>query len=114
MSFTRHFFIGNQYLGSGEDRLRFIHGEAQQPWPYVVFCSECGEIWARMPVDGSEREWGVLGRHCEAHSHFSREVPGSLIADWEPEFFKSFSREMIEREFKLHMNYWERQNGQRG
>lgn len=112
MAFTRHFFVGKQYLGSGPDRLRFIHGEAQQPWPYVVFCSDCGDIWARMPVDGSSREWGVLGRHCEAHSRYSREIPGSLIVDWEPELFETFSPEMIQREFDLHLKYLEKQNAE--
>lgn len=110
MAFVRHFFIGNSYLGSGEDHLRFIHGEAQQPWPYAMFCPACGEVWARMPVDGSDREWSSMHRHCEAHSHYSREVPGSLILAWEPELFKSFSPEMIEREFHLHLKYWERES----
>lgn len=112
MSFLRHFFIKDQYLGSGEDHLRFVHGEAQQPWPYAVFCSECGEIWARMPVDGSGREWAILGRHCEKHSRYSHEVPGSLILNWEPELYKTFSAGMLRRELELHLNYWEKHNAE--
>lgn len=110
MTFLRHFFIGNQYLGCGQDKLRFVHGEAQQPWPYAVFCPACGDVWARMPVDGSDREWSSLHRHCEAHSRYSREIPGSLILSWEPELFETFSLEMIQREFTLHMRYTEKQN----
>lgn len=108
MPFVRHFLLGAENLGSAEDSLRFIHGEAQQPQPYAMFCPGCGEVWARMPVSGSNREWHVVNRHCEAHPGPSRYiVHGSLISNWEPELTAIFPDEVIKREFELHLRLWD-------
>ena len=109
MTYLRHFWVGNTYLGSAEDRLRFVHAEAQQPQPYAMFCPTCGEIWARMPVDGSQREWRIVGGHCEQHPGPSRfVVAGSLIMVWEPELYEILPEEVLKRELRLHLNLLEK------
>lgn len=114
MTLRRHFHIHGQYYGSGEEKLRYVHGELQQPAPYAMFCPHCGEIWARMPVDGSNREWVIIGGYCEQHPGPSRfVVHGSLILQWEPELYLSLSSEMIRREFEVHMRLWEKENVER-
>lgn len=109
MQFFRHFYIGATYLGSSEDHIRFIHGEAQQPVPYVMFCPACGEVWARMPVVNSMANWRIIGGYCELHGKSARYVvPGSLMLNWEPELTKILPDAVIRREFDLHVRLWER------
>lgn len=115
MAFVRHFFVGKQYLGSSDDHLRFIHGEAQEPLPYCMFCPTCAEIWARLPVDGSSREWRVISHYCEAHPGPSKYVVhGSLMLNWEPELTAILPADAIRREFELHVRLWEKENAARG
>ena len=115
MKFIRHFNVTNQYgietcLGAAEDHLRFIHAEAQEPQPYAMFCPTCGEIWAKMPVDGSNREWRIIGGYCEQHPGPSRyTVHGSLMLAWEPELTEILPDEVIRREFELHMRLWDKE-----
>jgi hypothetical protein len=115
VKFTRHFYVNNQYgietwLDYAEEHLRFVHGEAQHPQPYAMFCPTCGEIWARMPVDGSNREWRIIGGYCEQHPGASRYVVhGSLMLAWEPELTEILPDEVIRREFELHMRLWDKE-----
>jgi hypothetical protein len=115
VKFIRHFNVTNQYgietcLGAAEDHLRFIHAEAQEPQPYAMFCPTCGEIWAKMPVDGSNREWRIIGGYCEQHPGPSRyTVHGSLMLAWEPELTEILPDEVIRREFELHMRLWDKE-----
>ena len=116
MTFIRHFLIRDhkdelpQHLGIAEDHTRFVHAEAQQPAPYAMFCPTCGEIWARMPVDGSTRGWRIIGGHCEQHPGPSRYVVhGSLILNWEPELTAILPDEVIRREFELHLRLWDKE-----
>ena len=118
MSFVRHFYLKDQYgveslLGSGTEHMRFVHAEAQQPQPYAMFCPTCGEMWARMPVDGSNREWRIIGGYCEQHPGPSRYVVhGSLMLQWEPELTAILPDEVIRREFEVHMRLWDREHAQ--
>jgi len=108
MPYLRHFWLGNTYLGSAEDHLRFVHAEVQQPQPYAMFCPTCGELWARMPVDGSSREWRIIGGYCERHPGTSRfVVPGSLILNWEPELYEILPEAVLRRELLLHLDLLE-------
>jgi hypothetical protein len=110
MTYFRHFFIDGQYYGSGEDKIRFVHAEAQEPMPYAMFCPTCGEIWARMPVENSQREWRIIGGYCEKHPGVSPYVVhGSLILAWEPDLYDCMPPEMLKREFELHLRLWEKE-----
>lgn len=74
---TQHFLIEGKYLGQalrppGSPSLGF-------------FCYECGEVWARAPVDGPPTtcptKWHYLAslcRRCGARHQYTLTVPGSL------------------------------------
>ena len=109
-SFFRQFYVNDQYLGSSEDHIRFIHGEAQHPVPYVMFCPCCGEIWARMPVVNSMADWRIVGGYCERHGKSRYAIAGSLMLQWEPELTAILPDGVIRREFELHLRLWDREN----
>jgi hypothetical protein len=120
VKFLRHFHLrteqsGRDYeiFGSSEDHIRFVGGEAQEPIPYMMWCPKCGEIWARMPVDGSRREWRIIGGYCEQHPGPSTYViHGSLMLNWEPELTAILPDDVIRREFDLHMRLWEKEQNE--
>lgn len=73
---TQHFLIEGKYLGQalrppGSPSLGF-------------FCYECGEVWARAPVDGHQPQvtkWHYLAslcRKCGDKVGYSLTVPGSI------------------------------------
>lgn len=102
----RHFYIWGNYYGSAPERQRFVHGILQDPQHYAMFCPECGEIWARMPVDGvhTSNWWRIIGGNCERHPGPSRfVVAGSLMMEWEKELQEILPDGVIRREFELHM-----------
>jgi hypothetical protein len=109
-SFFRQFYVNDQYLGSSEDHIRFIHGEAQHPVPYVMFCPCCGELWARMPVVNSMADWRIIGGYCERHGKSRYAIAGSLMLQWEPELTAILPDGVIQREFELHLRLWDKEN----
>lgn len=121
MPFFRHFYIREAYekeltyRGSSDEHMRIVHAQLEQPAPYVVFCPVCGDIWARLPVVNSDREWQIRGGYCERHRQPTRFIiPGSLILDWEPELTAILPDAVVIREFNLHMRLWEKENGEVG
>lgn len=116
MPFVRHFYVKTgqdfEWLGDADDHVRFIHAEAQEPQSYAMFCPICGDIWARMPIYNSRREWRIIGGYCEQHPGPSRYVVhGSLMLNWEPELTAILPDEVIKREFEVHIRLWEKEIG---
>lgn len=73
------FFLGSRYLGSREiDPLRLIPGlEVRRHFSYAHFCGRCGEIWARIILDGAT--WTQLGyRACPKHANHEFSLDGRL------------------------------------
>lgn len=111
MTFPRHFIIHGQHYGTGQDHWRRVHEELQDPSPYALFCPHCVEIWAKMPVEGSKRNWMVYTVHCENHPGKSPyTIHGSVLLNWETELLKILPPEMVRREFEVHMKLWEKEH----
>jgi len=112
MPYIRHFFVGDKYYGSAEARKRIIHGELQEPQHYAMFCPECGEVWARMPVEGvtTPNWWRIIGGNCRRHPGPSPfVVAGSLMLNWEPELQEMLPEELLrEWELPLHFEFWDK------
>jgi hypothetical protein len=113
MTFSRHFIVNEQSFGTGQDHWRRVHGEVQDPSPYALFCPGCVRIWAKMPVEGSNRNWMVFTVPCEEHpeAELPYKLAGSVLFDWDSEILRLLPPEMVKREFELHMRYWEQKNG---
>jgi len=104
--FTRHFHVEGKYLGSREEGLQYIHGELHQPQHYAYFCPECGDTWARLPVDGvtTPNWWRIMGGNCRKHPGPSRfTVPGSLLLSWDEKFGENLPDGVIRWEFERHL-----------
>ena len=104
--YTRHFYIWSNYYGAAEEHKRIIHAELHEPQHYAMFCPECGEVWARMPVDGvgTPNWWRIIGGNCERHPPTSRYVVGgSLILNWEQELTDLLPEAVLRRELELHL-----------
>lgn len=65
---TQHFFLQGRYLGARQISAWFrLSGEAPRyQHSYVLFCGRCGDIWARLIVDGAPYTQ-VIQTPCRAH-----------------------------------------------
>ncbi len=70
------YFLGNECLGESQ-----IDTKLAKPYSWAYFCSTCGEIWARVWVEGAI--WKIVQRPCEQHTWVGvwdcREHSGSLL-----------------------------------
>lgn len=107
------FFSGSQYLGQGMLRLTFIKGELERPISRAFFCPICGEVWARVVVEGAS-EFQSYTRTCARHDpRWSIEIPGSIWISWDRDFQDAFPSEALKREVRLHLDHaqWDLQRG---
>lgn len=74
-----HYFLGNGVVGTS---VLPTHATGA-PDSVAYFCATCGEIWARILVEGSEGEWQLSNTPCAAHKPFGvsdwGQRPGSLV-----------------------------------
>ena len=107
---TQHFFIEGKYLGSVPR-----DGRAHS---HMFFCFQCGDVWARCPVDPpgpSSTNWvshPVRCRKCGAGHTLTVDTPGSLWQEWpEPEFPAAFPDAVlqweVQRQFE-QLDKWKR------
>jgi hypothetical protein len=107
MSRTQHFFIEGQYLGEVLREPRLVEGQLLQPKSLLFYCGTCGDVWAKMPVDGCE--WLGYRMSCRKHadaydSAFGR-PGGSIIMSWESDLISTFPEGVLKRELNLWLNY---------
>lgn len=115
MTFTRHFFIDGQFLGSAPAPVAWHHEQQCAPIGQAFFCPICSELWANCPVEGQPST--VRHRHCAKHPPGTRhgesslghvhgfEVAGSLFLDEEARWNASLPPRVVQREFALHLRY---------
>ena len=107
MFYPVRFFVGNEYLGEGQCRTVFIHGDLAPPLSFAFFCPLHGDIWARAVV--ADRPWQMFRKLCPKHEATSYyDVPGSIWLALEPEYLAAMPRSVLLREFTLHLNHYER------
>lgn len=86
-----------------------IHEEWQAPRSYAWACPKCGDIWARAVV--AMQPFMFFSHPCEAHSDAlppSLIIGGSLWLPLQNGFNQTLSRELLIREFQLHLNHVEK------
>ncbi len=94
-------------MGTGQSPSVLVHNEVRAPLSYAWFCPKCGRIWAKAAVEG--QEFMVMTQPCDletADNYFI--VPGSLWLTLRPEYIQSLPREVLLREFQLHLNHYDR------
>lgn len=102
---VQRFFLGNTFLGESVRPLVLVHGNYQPPPSIAYFCSECGDIWARIVVSG--QPFMVYTMPCEHHASPNRffALPGSMVLLWDRELTESFPPALVEREFNICMEH---------
>ena len=68
-----HYFFGQRFAATGVVRAS-VYGP---PSSLGFFCPGCGELWARVLVEGSEADWAVRIIPCARHP-VNLSVAGSL------------------------------------
>lgn len=97
----------NKYLGEA-DRPPFTERGKEFPVEGACFfCEKCGEIWARVVVEGQPfRVWAVP---CERHeSPYWPIVWGSMWLEWDKEHNSALPLPALLREVEVHMHHYER------
>ena len=109
MDLIQHFIVEGKYLGQAMRTRIFIHGESQEPKQYAYFCPQCGEVWARCPIDNLRTQawWFSIHLPCRKHRTSRFVVPGALSLAWEPEFAAVFPPGVVAWEFQRHLDYAE-------
>jgi hypothetical protein len=112
MKHRAEFFVQGRYLGSGLVEEQF-HGTAGvcRPRSKVFVCPTCGDLWARIVVEGAKHF--PLSHPCEKHEArgFYDMIPGSVYEPWETKLLEAYPRELLLRETKLHIDHWRKFNG---
>lgn len=78
---------------------------------YCFVCPRCGELWARVTLKGAVH--AILSRNCsdcQPNYKYMLLLPGSLWLDYDPEFNDALPQPVLEREFWLHVNQYEKVN----
>lgn len=73
------FFLGTRFLGSREiEPMRLIPGlEVRHHFSYAHFCGRCGDVWARIILEGAT--WTQLEqRLCPKHANHQFSIDGRL------------------------------------
>jgi hypothetical protein len=86
--FTQHAFINGKFLGSFTRSWQRVHATLTQPYPHAIFCPKCAEVWARFPVEGTDKDFQVIHRECrKCGGSRNPFVPaGSIILTWNEAF----------------------------
>lgn len=96
-----------QYLGAFK--------YARQPddsWGWMsiaYFCSECGDIWARLVMQNSkgvDQPFRTTPVSCRRH-YEPWGIPGSLLRGELRYNLDELSAECVKREFEVHLDYFE-------
>jgi len=97
----------DQYLGT----FRYA-SQAADSWGWMsraYFCSTCGEIWARTIIQdkqGNPHPFRIANVACRQHWD-PWTIPGSLLVGELAYNLNELSPEAIQREFDIHLNYFE-------
>ncbi len=107
MTQLRHFFIDGQYLGTGPAAdYAFRDERARKPWATAYFCPICGEVWARIAIDG--QQYHVYSLPCIKHiPKWEFTVYGSVWMDNERQLTDSFPPAVLARELDIHLKHGE-------
>ena len=110
MLYPVRFEVEETPMGTGMSPSVLCHNEIQAPNSYAFFCPNCGRVWAKADAgNGQASTWVVQTHPCDLEpttNYF--QVPGSIWLPLRPEYIQSLSRQVLEREFQLHLNHYDR------
>lgn len=105
----RLFFIDGKFLGEGPAQ---ASGSWLPPVSYAFMCQTCGEVWAKLPVEG--REWLPYRMPCVLHPDRIFDMPaGALAPAWLDELLQTFPEGVLRRELDLWWNYTQGTQGEK-
>ena len=101
-TYTAQITINGQHLGeitydSGREDLRWRRDG------YAFFCSDCGEIWARLTVKNSKGElqaYGICEVSCAKHPDLWN-IPGSILTNNLIHLLDQMPLAVVKQEFNL-------------
>jgi len=102
------FFIEGKYYGTGSVGPEVNHGDIFPPLSFAFFCSHCGEVWARIAVEGAE--WQTYRAPCSRHPFPWFMPAGSIILPWVEDLHIEFPIEVLKREILVYAKEMEREN----
>lgn len=106
MAYSVFFELNGERVAESLAEPALMPGEVRPFDSMAFFCSECGEVWARVHVPG--RYYVPMSVDCEKHAARSPfHFPGSLWISWLPEYLACLPREVLLREFNLHLQHFE-------
>lgn len=108
---TIQFFVEGHYLGDASSPWLVRDGLACTPQSHLVYCSACGDIWARIAVIG--KPWSPIHRTCRKcwnKDHWSQ-IPGSLFDHFSMYFdpLEEFPDALLEWEVVRYLEWYDRQ-----
>jgi len=107
------YFLHSKFSGQSIIESRF------PPLSLAYFCPVCGDIWARVVVEGAG--WAVEHAPCEKHKPTGGDdwgrVPGSLLLSqlsskdlstmWQGRAIENLPESLLARELSLHLKHFE-------
>lgn len=115
MPWTREYFVGQTYLGSGPAHPEIVHNEIHDPIGEAFFCPICSEIWAQALVAGQGTQ--VRTRPCAKHKPGDRhgtcslgyvsqyDIPGSLWLVESRTWVNSLPERVLAREVLITLEW---------
>lgn len=111
MIYKQHYIVAGKYLGSAPRKHDIIHGEHCRPLSNLYFCRQCGDVWAKCPVEdasGKVSQWLSFSTLCPKCAGSELEVPGSLYRAWDMRFCEALPESVLRWEVRQQFEHYER------
>jgi hypothetical protein len=103
MSDTLWVLTGRPPVPAGPRRPHHNGNTISRPRSYGFCCPECGALWARVVVPGSQ--WAFWTLPCSECPGWDGALPGSIWLALDYEFLADIPPEFLRREFEIHMTH---------
>lgn len=100
-----HYFLGSRLLGSSPS-LPMWDDATPSHFSTAYLCPTCGEVWARIAVEGGQ-EWHPIKAFCPKHSDYFGRPGGSFIHPWRKTYWE-LPQEVLKYELQLLLDRLEK------
>ncbi len=100
------FFLSSRFAGTSDVPFEQFKEESAAPQSRAYYCSTCGDVFARMVVEGPTG-WRYEPRRCARCGHSPGVVAGSIL--WLPhgsESFENLPPQVLKHEVERHWSYF--------
>lgn len=98
---TRTFILNGEVLSRDEAPGYFRHGEYGFGWSMAYLCPQCGEIWARIFIDGAP--WYAMSVPCTNHDHSPTLDAGTFYQLGDDASYRAAPHEVLLHDFKQRL-----------